>query len=1135
MALANKVKSEPPATAQNFTIVGIGASAGGLVAFKQLLEVIPENSGMAYVLVQHLDPLHESMLPEILQRVTKIPVHEITEDIHLAPDHIYIIPENKMLTSTDGILQLSPRNTKTLNLAIDIFFTSLAEVHKECAVGIVLSGAGKDGTEGLKAIKENGGICMAQDTGSASYISMPQNAINSGVVDFVLTPDKMPEQLCEINKTLKAGLVFTNYDRLEVDDESIFKQIVSVLHDRKKVDFSFYKRPTFHRCIARRVALVNKNSISEYLKFLKANVGEQDALFQDVLIPVTSFFRNPETFQNLKDTVLPMLFKNKPTGVPFRVWIAGCSTGQEAYSIAICLHEYLGTKFNTTKIQIFASDISEKAIKTARAGIYTEADVAALTSLQIENYFIKKNEGYEVKKFIREICIIANHNFLKDPPFAQMDLISCRNVLIYMDTFLQKKTFATFYYALQENGFLLLGKSESVGASSELFTQVDKSEKMYTRKPASVLFTRFVTERKPDFKTRKDSVTSQKETMQTDFRKSAEAIMIAKSPASVVVNEHLDIVHIHGDLTPFLKVPQGKPTHNLLKMTREGLGFELRNAIHKATKDQETVAKDNIPLKINALLNEHDNFGEGQGKQALVSIEIIPLTDTVEPHYLVCFEKTVIRGLQSENLEELGNKKQEVAEKRNEQLEKELAYIREDMRSITEDMEAANEELQSANEELQSSNEEMQSLNEELETSKEELQSTNEELIILNQELMDKQDQLNDSSYYAESIVSTIREPLIILDQTLKIKTANASFYKVFQAEQAETEGKLFYEIQDHQWDDDLMRSLLEKILPEKQRLADFEISINFSAIGKRTLLLNALQIINKKNDEKLILLAIDDITERRIIERKLKSFSDDLETQVKERTALLKKSIEELRQTNIQLDQFAHVASHDLQEPLRKISIFSKRLQNMPTEHLSEEVIYYISKIDGAAGRMSQLIQDLLNFSRLLHFEKEFSKVNLNEIVKNVLSDFEVLLQEKKGVVHFEELPVIQAIPLQMNQLFYNLINNALKFSRAEVPSMISITSHALSPKEVEKYPTFNPLLSYVEIVFKDNGIGFDQQFAKQIFTIFQRLHGREIYVGTGIGLALCQKIVDNHQGEIFTFAAEKEGASFHVILPVK
>lgn len=1134
MALPKKTKTQPPATVQNFPIVGIGASAGGLVAFQQLLKAIPESSGMAYVLVQHLDPSHESMLPEILQRVTTIPVHEITEDIHLAPDHIYIIPENKILTSTDGVLQLAPRNKSILNLAIDIFFTSLAEVHKECAVGIVLSGAGKDGTMGLKSIKEYGGICMAQDIHSANYTSMPQSAIDAGVVDFILTPEKMPEQLQKINKTFRTTHLFDNDEQARSDDETIFKQIVSILDQRKGVDFSFYKRPTFQRRIARRIALINKNNISEYVRFLRTNVAEQDALFQDVLIPVTSFFRNPKTFQNLTDSVFPALFKDKPDGEPFRVWIAGCSTGEEAYSIAICLHEFLGKKFNATKIQIFASDISEKAIKTARSGIYSKADLEVLSASQLATYFTKNNEGFEVCKFIREMCVIAPHNFLKDPPFAKIDLISCRNVLIYMDTFLQKKAFATFHYALKENGFLLLGKSESVGAYSDLFTQVEKSEKIYARKPAPSRLMRFTTERKSDSMTPKDKIPSQKETMQTDFRKSAEAIMISKSPASVVVNEHLDIVHVHGDITPFLQMPQGKPTHNLLKMARKGLGFELRNAIHKATKEQETCTKENIPVKIKALLDDQDQFSEGQEKQSLVTIEIIPLTDTVERHYLIRFEKIIIIDAQDKLLSGLGVTAQAVAEKRNNQLEKELAYIREDMRSITEDMEAANEELQSANEELQSSNEEMQSLNEELETSKEELQSTNEELIIVNQELMDKQEQLNATNYYAESIVSTIREPLIILDKKLRIKTANASFYRVFKAEVAETEGKLFYEIQNDQWDDEVMRSLLEKVLPEKQRLSDFEIIVNFASIGKRTLLLNAVQIVNEKNDENLILLAIDDITERRFVEQKLKTFSNDLETQVTERTISLKKLIEELRQTNMQLDQFAHVASHDLQEPLRKISIFSKRLQGTSTQDLSEEVRSYITKIDGAAGRMSQLIQDLLNYSRLLHKEKAFSKTNLNVILKNVVDDFEVLLQEKNGSVKCDELPTIKAIPLQMNQLFYNLINNALKFSRADVPSVISITSRALSREEVEKYPDSNPLLSYIEIIFKDNGIGFEQQYAQKIFTIFQRLHSKTSYSGTGVGLALCKKIVDNHQGTIFSFAKEGNGASFHVILPI-
>jgi two-component system CheB/CheR fusion protein len=1136
MSVSKKSITEPLATAQNFPIVGIGASAGGLIAFKQLLQAIPEISGMAYVLVQHLDPNHDSILPEILQKVTKIPVHEITDEIHLAPDHIYIIPENKMLISTDGILQLSPRNKKTLNLAIDLFFTTLAEVHTECAIGVVLSGTGKDGTDGLKAIKKFGGICIAQDIATAAYSGMPQSAIDAGVVDFILAPEAIPEQLLKINKTLKASHVFDRDAKVDDDEELIFKQIIGILQQRKDVDFSYYKRPTLQRRIARRIALVNKNTIAEYLIFLKENTIEQDALFQDVLIPVTSFLRNPKTFQNLKDTFFPILFKNKPVSEPFRVWIAGCSTGEEAYSMAICLHEFLEDNFKAVKIQIFASDISEKAIKKARLGVYTKEQVEGFSAAQLEAYFIKNDGIYEVRKFIREMCIIATHNFLKDPPFAKMDLISCRNVLIYMNNFLQKKAFATFHYALKENGYLLLGKSESVGAFSELFAQVDKNEKIFTRKPNPNRFIRFATERKSNNNkmTTKSNIPTLKDTSQTDFRKSAETIMISKAPACVVVNEHFDIVHIHGDVTPFLQVPQGKPTHNLLKMAREGLGFELRNAVHKASKEQLTVIKEHILLQIKLLPTYPESTAANSERQMLVSIEIIPLLDTVEPHYLIRFEKQIVSVHLDESLSDLGSKNRELAAKRMEHLEKELAYLREDMRSITEDMEAANEELQSANEELQSSNEEMQSLNEELETSKEELQSTNEELIIVNQELMDKQDQLRASSFFAESIVSTIREPLLVLDKSLRIKTANASFYKVFQAEELEIEGELFYQIQNHQWDDEVMRSLLEKILPEKLRLTDFEISIHFPGIGLRILLLNALQIVNHKNDEKLILLAIEDVTERKFVERRLQNSADDLENQIKERTASLKKSNEELRQTNVQLDQFAYVASHDLQEPLRKISIFSKRLYTMPTEELSAEVKSYISKIDGAAGRMSQLIQDLLNYSRLLQHEIAFPKTNLNDVIADVLNDFEVLLQEKNARIHYEKLPVIEAIHLQMNQLFYNLVSNALKFSKIDVPSVITITSQELSVEEVAKYPDLNTKLSYVEIIFKDNGIGFEQQFAKKIFTIFQRLHGKELYVGTGIGLALCKKIVENHHGKIFSFAAEDEGASFHLILPL-
>jgi two-component system CheB/CheR fusion protein len=1130
MAAKKEIKTEPSATVQNFPVVGIGASAGGLDAFKRLLTVIPESSGMAYVLVQHLDPSHESFLPEILQRVTKIPVFEITEDIHLAPDNIYIIPANKILISTDGVLQLSPRNKKTINYSIDIFFTSLAEVHKEFAVGVVLSGTGSDGTQGLKAIKEHGGTSIVQDKESAAYDSMPQSAIQAGVVDFILAPEKIPAQLLQINSAFKTSQDYKVEKQLAKDDDDIFKQIILLLRQRSGVDFAYYKQQTLRRRIARRSAIVKKKNITRYLEFLSSNTAEQDALFQDVLIPVTSFFRDPTTFQALTETVFPSFLKNNNDDAPIRIWIAGCSTGEEAYSIAICLDEFLGEKVHNKKIQIFASDISEKAIKKARAGIYTKADVEILSASRLENYFTKNGDGYEVSKHIRDMCVIAPHNFLKDPPFAKMDLISCRNVLIYMDTFLQKKAFANFHYALKETGFLLLGKSETVGVSSDLFTQVEKNEKIYSRKPTPGRFTHVTTERKEERMTTKGKAVTKMEVKQTDFRKSAEAIMIFRSPASVIVNEQLDIVHIHGDITPFLQVPQGKPTHNLVKMAREGLGFELRNAIHKASKEQIAITKLDIPVKTNATMN-----GEvGQEQQSLVAIEIIPLTDTVERHYLIRFEKTVIPAHQEEKLSLSGKTKKDLPEKRNEQLEKELAHIREDMRSIAEDMDASNEELQSANEELQSSNEEMQSLNEELETSKEELQSTNEELIIVNQELLDKQEQFNNARYYAESIVTTIREPLIVLDKKLCIKTANASFYKKFNTEEQDTEGKLFYEIQNHQWDDNLMRSLLEKILPERERLTDFEISLNFPSIGKRTLLLNAVQIINKKKSEKLILLAIEDITERKLAEQKLKTFAEELETQVKERTAALHKSNQELKQSNSQLDQFAYVASHDLQEPLRKILTFSARLQDKHQDEMGTEVKYYLNKIQAASSRMRTLIQDLLNYSRLLQHEKLFSTTDLNETVRNILSDFELLIQEKKAKITIDHLPFVDAIPLQMNQLFYNLVSNALKFSKVDVPPDINIISRTLSEKEVEKYPSFNPSIPYVEIIFKDNGIGFEQQYAKQIFTIFQRLHDKETYIGTGIGLALCKKIIENHHGEIFSNSKENEGAFFHVILPL-
>lgn len=1111
--------SEPKATSQDFPIVGIGASAGGLEAFKEFLKAIPEKSGMAYVLVQHLDPTHDSILTEILSQVTKIPINEVTDDIHLAPDRIYVIPENKMLTSIDGVLKLSPRDNKTKNRAIDIFFISLASVHLNLAVGVVLSGKGSDGTLGLKAIKEHGGITFAQDA-DAQYKEMPQSAIQANTVDFILDASKIPEKLLEIEREKQNPTI--------EDNESTFQEIINLLRQHSGVDFTYYKQTTVRRRIARRMDINKNSTLLGYLKLLQGDKFALSTLFNDLLIPVTGFFRDPNIFKTIREVVFPALIKRKSETNSIRIWVAGCSTGEEAYTLAILLHEFLGENLTGTQIQIFASDISEPAIAKARIGFYTNAQLLPISESLLKKYFTKTNTGYNIKRQIRDLCIFATHNFLKDPPFAKMDLITCRNVLIYMDSFLQKKALTTFHYALKEDGFLLLGKSETTAPAEELFLSLAKSEKIYTRKKAT---TRFAYSTMKERSLRKEENRAPVEVSKTDFKKSAESILLAKyTPASVVVNEQMDIVHIHGLITDFLEISPGKPSFNLLKMAKEGLAFELRNAWHKSKETQGLIVKEDITVK-------------NRGITIQVSLEIQPLLDTVEPYFLILFYKTLLKKEEGPNS---NFSSKEILDdnnlKRISQLEKELAQTHEDVNAIAEEQEASNEELQSANEELLSGSEELQSLNEELETSKEELQSSNEELIIINQELLNKQQQINISRNYTEAIVATLREPIVVLDINLRIKNINRAFSKKYSIAKEEAEGKLIYEIQNHLFDNMPMRSVLEKVLIQNEQLDDYETSVTLHPHGESILLLNARQLTNEASNEHLLLLAIEDITERRNIEKRLQILSDGFEASVFERTGALltsntdlEISIKELHEANIQLQQFAYIASHDLQEPLRKILMFTDKLLHLD-KRLPDEAITVLDKISKSSDRMKNLIQDLLAYSYLDKHENLFVAIDLNNVIKNILTDFELLIEQKNVVITINNMPTIDAIPLQMNQLFYNLISNAIKFNKGNgVLPTINIKSQKLTLKQLKKHDELDQTLSYHEIIIKDNGIGFDKKYENKIFTIFQRLHNNEVYNGTGIGLAISKKIIENHKGIIFSKSKENEGASFHVILPIK
>lgn len=1127
-------KEKPKILSPNlFPVVGIGASAGGLDAFKKLIKAIPEDSGMAYVLVQHLDPTHESLLPDLLQKVTTIPVLEITDDIKVQPDHIYIIPSNKMLLANDGVLQLSPRPEKgknQRNLPIDLFFNSLAEVHQSYAIGVVLSGTASDGTQGLKAIKEQGGLTFAQDEDSAAYDSMPHSAMMAGVVDFILPPEKIPIKLVELtNGIYKIG---EEPHTIPEKDEAVFKQILTLLRIRKGTDFTYYKQTTIHRRIIRRIALNKYKEPGDYLKYLRENKGEQDALYQDLLIPVTSFFRDPKVFNNLCESVFPDIIKNKVPGDPIRVWVAGCSTGEEAYSIAICLKECLAGK--NEKVQIFATDISEPAIAKARSGIYSKSEVEGASTHRLQEFFTRTNGSYQVNKQVRDMCVFAVHNFLKDPPFGKIDFLSCRNVLIYLESYLQKKALTTFHYALNPKGFLLLGKSETIGSVPDLFAASGKNDKLFTRKDVPGRFMH-VTSTSSEQNLSGVNTNSKNENKHTDFQKTADDLMLLKyTPAGVVVNETMDIVHFRGNTSIYLEQAPGKPSHNLLKMAKDGLPFELRNIIHKAKKENKQVSKENIPVKVN-------------GGQHMITIEAIPLPDIVEPHYLILFHEnkspSKANGQKSKTkISSKSNKSEK--DLRIEQLEQELAQTREDMRSITEEQEAANEELQSANEELLSSSEELQSLNEELETSREELQTTNEELIVLNQELISLNEQVTTARNYAESIITTIQEPLLVLDKSLRIKTANNAFYKTFHVTEEETEGVLIYELGNKQWNTAPLRKLLEEILPQKTKFADFEVKHDFPSVGERIMLLYGCEIKNENSAENLILLVIKDVTEQVIA--KNKNLADqqlraqELEAKVQQRTLelsdaneLLQERNKELGRMNRELESFTYVSSHDLQEPLRKIQTFTTRILEKEYAELSDKGKDYFNRIQSAASRMQQLIEDLLAFSKINLEERIFETKDLNIIVQEVKNEMKEAIEEKHATIDTTELGKANIVPFQFRQLMYNLISNALKFSKPGTPPHIVIVSRNVIWNK-KNVINLIPGKKYCHITFIDNGIGFEPHFSEQIFEVFQKLHGQEEYSGTGIGLAIVKKIVENHNGVITATSELGKGATFDIYIPV-
>ncbi len=771
----NPAVDEPlgPEESVAFPIVAVGASAGGLEAFKELLGALPADTGMAFVFVQHLDPTHQSMLSVILGRCTPMQVQEVTNNLAVEPNHIYVIPPAKNMVYSHGLLQLAPRTEQRgQHRAIDHFMRSLAEEHGYKAIGVVLSGTANDGTLGLQEIKTAGGITFAQDD-SAEQTGMPRSAVASGCVDLVLAPGEIGRELARIAVHPLVAPPPADLDAALARNEVALRGILEMLRDAFGVDFSDYKRNTLSRRITRRMVLARLTQLPDYLSLLRSAPAELEALYHDILINVTSFFRNPDAYESLKEKVFPRLTKAKSRNDAVRVWTLGCSTGEEAYSLAMAYveyAEYAEASGQRAPLQIFATDVNGVGIEKARTGIYPKGIAQDLSPERLKRFFTEVDGGYRVTKPIRDMCVFARQNVLSDPPFSRLDLIACRNLLIYLEPVLQHRLVPLLHYSLRDGGMLWLGGSETIGSYRDLFELEDAHHKIYLRKPGTPRLVALPAAGHAHAHAAAEARGVRRAppvAVPVDPQKEADRLVLSRyAPPGVVVNDALDIVQFRGDTSPFLQPASGRASLNLLKMLKVGLLVGVRGAIQRCRGEGVVVREEGLRV------------GAGAHSRR-VGVVVIPLKiPGGEGRLLLLFEEAGFGGAAEARAAHARKKARADEEARKalppeveiERLRQELVATREYLQSVIEQQEAANEELQAANEEVQSTNEELQSVNEELETSKEEIESTNEELSTVNEELHQRNVELAQSNNDLSNLLASVRMPIVLLDRGLRIR-----------------------------------------------------------------------------------------------------------------------------------------------------------------------------------------------------------------------------------------------------------------------------------------------------------------------------------------------------------------------------
>jgi two-component system CheB/CheR fusion protein len=1216
----SKVDSVAAAPGQPFPVVGIGASAGGFAAIHELLTELPVDLGMSFVLVQHLSPVYQSNLAELLSSATRMPVHTIEDNMTMHPDTIYVIPPGMLVSLQEHTLNLRPRGAASGPfLSIDHFLISLAANCKESAVGIVLSGTGSDGTLGLKAIKEGGGITLAQKEQTAEFSEMPHNAITAGYVDLILSPVEISAELTRLARHPLLRTVCDTSADAQLDE----KVVEEVLLQLKTlgVDFVGYKRSTVCRRILRRMAIHKLTDLNGYAEFLRAHPEEAAALSEDMLIKVTSFFRDPAAFDALKWTVFPKIIEGKGDDTPVRIWVAGCATGQEAYSIVISLLEFLASTGAVVPIQLFGTDISEPAIKKARRGIYSKAEVADLNPSQLKTYFSEIHDGYQVKKTVRELCVFARQDFTHDPPFSRLDLISCRNVLIYFGASLQKKVLPLFHYSLQPGGFLLLGASESIGTFDDLFFTVNKRNRIFAKQGGALVAPREfrMSTAAGGFKPLSYAPAKEPPTELQDIQTLTDKILLLKyKPSAVVVDRDMNLLHFRGDTGPYLQPMQGEASLNLLKMVHNDLRMELRTLLHRAQKEQTSQRRGDLCVKLDDITRS-------------LALEVTPFSGRNDtPLYLVQFdpEPTPVEPNPNGVTGEHGG--ESISEEELRRLRQDLSSTQDYMQTLIGEREKALEETKTVNEEMLSSNEELQSINEELETAKEELESSNEELSTVNAELQTRNLELsqahgdlrnlllsaqipfviveedlrvrlvgpnaanslnvvqsdvgrpitalhvplpipdpektlravirNGESFelecrdqrgvwnllrispykavenkiegavitlydidrlkksmdeteiahkHAMRIVDTIKDPLMVLDRDLRVKTANPAFYEKFQVAQHEIEGKRIFDLGAGQWENPELRRLLEGILPKSAQMDNFLVQFDFPHLGPCSMLLSARRMHAREPEQDSILLGIQDVTERLNLEESLRQ---------------AKREAEKASQAK---SEFLANMSHEIRTPMTTVIGALDHLRNA---NLESEYLRCLELADTAAESLMELLGDILDFSRIDadKLTLEQTPFDLRHFVTDAV-DILGMRGEKKGLgmnLDFaaDAPATIIGDQARLRQVLVNLVGNATKFTdKGEISISVGLVEA--------------PDLPMLQFTVRDTGIGIPPENMAGLFKSFCKSTSakNQEYAGTGLGLAICKAIVERMGGEITVESRVDEGSTFRFTIPLR